>query len=186
MDMADKAVLYSCLCFFREFGEVGAAKPDVVRLSEEASAASRRLCVETTAPTKLGSNTPSAASRRLCVETWQLDRTAQYRRSAASRRLCVETVSSKPIYCLNFQPPLGGCVLKRSIFNWISVFFYSAASRRLCVETAQHHKIQFVQIQPPLGGCVLKHSRAVTCFQDMNQPPLGGCVLKRRQKRSWC
>ncbi len=36
MDMADKAVLYSCLCFFREFGEVGAAKPDVVRLSEEA------------------------------------------------------------------------------------------------------------------------------------------------------
>ena len=47
MDMADKAVLYSCLCFFREFGEVGAAKPDVVRLSEEASAASRRLCVET-------------------------------------------------------------------------------------------------------------------------------------------
>lgn len=47
MDMADKAVLYSCLCFFREFGEVGAAKPDVVRFSEGASAAFRRLCVET-------------------------------------------------------------------------------------------------------------------------------------------
>ncbi|WP_432760539.1 hypothetical protein [Neisseria lactamica] len=45
--MADKAVLYSYLCFFREFGEIGAAKPDVVRLSEGASAAFRRLCVET-------------------------------------------------------------------------------------------------------------------------------------------
>lgn len=58
MDMADKAVLYSCLCFFREFGEVGAAKPDVVRLSEEASAASRRLCVETARTTSV-----SCASR---------------------------------------------------------------------------------------------------------------------------
>ena len=69
MDMADKAVLYSCLCFFREFGEVGAAKPDIVRLSEGASAASRRLCVETVRTAESITGTVSAASRRLCVET---------------------------------------------------------------------------------------------------------------------
>ena len=73
MDMADKAVLYSCLCFFREFGEVGAAKPDIVRLSEGASAASRRLCVETRAEGRNLPNRGSAASRRLCVETGAQD-----------------------------------------------------------------------------------------------------------------
>ena len=69
MDMADKAVLYSSLCFFWEFGEVGAAKLDVVRLSEGASAAFRRLCVETIRVAALVAWLASAAFRRLCVET---------------------------------------------------------------------------------------------------------------------
>ncbi len=136
MGMADKVVLYSYLCFFRGFGEVGAAKPDVVRLSEGASAAFRRLCVETCS---LGRHQPpslqppsggcvlkpaattghlqehesSAAFRRLCVETSSPDCSKSAALSAAFRRLCVETWS---------------LVWERSPQS-------SAAFRRLCVET---------------------------------------------------
>ncbi|WP_304717007.1 hypothetical protein, partial [Neisseria viridiae] len=92
VDMADKAVLYSCLCFFREFGEVGAAKPDVVRLSEGASAAFRRLCVETILMTLPPFIVNSAAFRRLCVETPQKMLYRSSIESAAFRRLCVETM----------------------------------------------------------------------------------------------
>ena len=91
MDMADKAVLYSCLCFFREFGEVGAAKPDVVRLSEEASAASRRLCVET------------------YYEVLQENISIQPPLGG-----CVLKQTELFFYSFNqSQPPLGGCVLKQ-------------------------------------------------------------------------
>ena len=98
--------------------------------------------------------------------------------AAAFRRLCVET----PILMWNslpkYQPPSGGCVLKRT------------SSRRLTLS----------QNQPPSGGCVLKlHRRpsrpysrpsrlqAAVClnkgiFKPLNrlahQPPSGGCVLK--------
>ncbi len=88
--MADKAVLYSCLCFFREFGEVGAAKPDVVRLSEEAQ------------PPLGGCVLKPSVHTILAVRHW----------SAASRRLCVETRQKLILISSPTQPPLGGCVLK--------------------------------------------------------------------------
>ena len=158
MGMADKVVLYSCLCFFREFGEVGAAKPGVVRLSEEASAASRRLCVETISSCTRRSSARSAASRRLCVETASSGNQARSARSAASRRLCVETIKPHRKHQYTPQPPLGGCVLKHSGFS-----------------------LPEIQLrQPPLGGCVLKLCRMPSRLILLRQPPLGGYVLKRR------
>ena len=78
----------------------------------------------------------SAASRRLCVETHSWTAPRPLLTSAASRRLCVETalplVFKEEI--AQFQPPLGGCVLKP---HGLRDFFIAIS-------------------QPPLGGCVLK------------------------------
>ncbi len=105
MDMADKAVLYSCLCFFREFGEVGAAKPDVVRLSEEAQpplggcvlkrVCLGRFCANTRQPPLGG-----------CVLKLKLKQARQARKG---------------------QPPLGGCVLK----HWLELRGFTRINSRL-------------------------------------------------------
>ena len=76
---------------------------------------------------------------------------------AAFRRLCVETASHAfPFVLIEYQPPLGGCVLKL-------------------------HRLSYRQqlaSQPPLGGCVLKQPSMPLLFRLPCQPPLGGCVLK--------
>ena len=68
---------------------------------------------------------------------------------AAFRRLRVETFSCSYLYGVFFQPPLGGCVLKRGV---------SAP-------------LQSYPFQPPLGGCVLKQGlglfRAVAWFSRL-------------------
>ncbi len=154
MDMADKAVLYSYLCFFRGFGEVGAAKPDVVRLSEGASAAFRRLCVETFlyAPAGSFSSQPPSGG---CV----LKHISKIKRrlpdfSAAFRRLCVETQSACSIAKGWRQPPSGGCVLKQNL-RLTSSWAYG---------------------QPPSGGCVLKpHSFGQCHHLDLSRLQAAVC-----------
>ena len=55
----------------------------------------------------------SAAFRRLCVETFLVFSNDDRAISAAFRRLCVETLAALKILPTAFcQPPLGGCVLK--------------------------------------------------------------------------
>ena len=55
-----------------------------------------------------------AAFRRLCVETHDQAMRRLYALPAAFRRLCVETNSSVSEKPQVFQPPSGGCVLKRN------------------------------------------------------------------------
>ena len=54
-----------------------------------------------------------AAFRRLCVETRNSPKNNAFARPAAFRRLCVETLNLLCNIKQGFQPPLGGCVLKR-------------------------------------------------------------------------
>ena len=54
-----------------------------------------------------------AAFRRLCVETYRAVALMYAYRPAAFRRLCVETAYPYVSEILSYQPPLGGCVLKR-------------------------------------------------------------------------
>ena len=57
----------------------------------------------------------------------------------------------------DFQPPLGGCVLKPQNDQDIGTLKPPAAFRRLCVETKLSPALDTLKInQPPLGGCVLK------------------------------
>ncbi len=120
MDMADKAVLYSCLCFFREFGEVGAAKPDVVRLSEEASAASRRLCVETGVikPCSMSVNQPPLGGCVLKHRVWMYRAINKIQPPLGGCVLkhLLKMELNKGIT----QPPLGGCVLKQECDEYIA------------------------------------------------------------------
>ena len=59
----------------------------------------------------------------------------------------------------HFQPPSGGCVLKRDV---------------------KHPKGSKGNHQPPSGGCVLKQFLWQVDYQAMQfQPPSGGCVLKQ-------
>ena len=55
-----------------------------------------------------------------------------------------------------FQPPSGGCVLKRS----------------------KGRTVPAGPIQPPSGGCVLKLPGCRLPEIKIRQPPSGGCVLK--------
>ncbi len=105
MDMADKAVLYSCLCFFREFGEVGAAKPDVVRLSEEAQPplGGCVLKLAEKPESKPIYNQPPLGG---CVLKLKLKQARQARKG---------------------QPPLGGCVLK----HWLELRGFTRINSRL-------------------------------------------------------
>ena len=110
---------YTHVCaFFREFGEFGAAKPDVVRLSEGASAAFGRLCVETYAHVctmRFISQPPSGG----CV-----------------LKPVLHAETSQPTY----QPPSGGCVLKQCSAILLCQPLQSAAFGRLCVETHKYGK----------------------------------------------
>ena len=54
------------------------------------------------------------------------------------------------------QPPSGGCVLKRELLGEKGLIANPAAFGRLCVETGLKQMIDFQNIQPPSGGCVLK------------------------------
>ena len=81
-------------------------------------------------------STSPAAFRRLCVETHRkAHKHAHLPSPAAFRRLCVETVPTNIGTFRFFQPPSGGCVLKRLV----------ADDNVYCCH------------QPPSGGCVLKH-----------------------------
>ena len=99
-------------------------------------AAFRRLCVETKIkPCGFRRRLGPAAFRRLCVETPVLRSTSQEARPAAFRRLCVETIGHLPAAAHTlFQPPSGGCVLKRVRWSMQGEYIH----------------------QPPSGGCVLK------------------------------
>ncbi len=163
MGMADKVVLYSYLCFFRGFGEVGAAKPDVVRLSEGASAAFRRLCVETFLSVFCLKPDASAAFRRLCVETFFIIGNGKIDVSAAFRRLCVETTTARA--CTSSPP--------------------SAAFRRLCVETntALSCSPKNLTMSAAFRRLCVETNRAFLPLNCVSQPPSGGCVLKPRLHR---
>ena len=79
-------------------------------------------------------NTEPAAFRRLCVETAKRRAANSKHGPAAFRRLCVETSWVVREMIVKFQPPSGGCVLKRLRAVYC-----------------------FVRLpQPPSGGCVLK------------------------------
>ena len=98
-------------------------------------------------------------------------------KTAAFRRLCVETQKYGRDESHNYQPPLGGCVLKLCRFDDF-MGYLPAAFRRLCVETAYPNTIRRWHRQPPLGGCVLKQAARPYSPPSLLQPPLGGCVLK--------
>ncbi len=105
MDMADKAVLYSCLCFFREFGEVGAAKPDVVRLSEEAQP-------------PLGG----------CVlKLFVADSIRQMQQQPPLGGCVLKLKLKQARQARKGQPPLGGCVLK----HWLELRGFTRINSRL-------------------------------------------------------
>ena len=101
-----------------------------------------------------------------------------------------------------FQPPSGGCVLKRqavaavvrqvapAAFRRLCVetplrtYFHArtnpAAFRRLCVETVHNQFEHYTRLrQPPSGGCVLKLVHHQGNLLKLRQPPSGGCVLKQ-------
>ena len=86
----------------------------VFKTGNTAPAAFRRLCVETEKPnlTTAIACRP-AAFRRLCVETGGINRHFGSGEPAAFRRLCVETIFTWDWQYLFYQPPSGGCVLKR-------------------------------------------------------------------------
>ena len=135
--VTEKAVLYSRSRFSWGFSEIGAAKPDGARLLREAPAAFRRLCVETRTFWHATNCPKPAAFRRLCVETKMEQQIEAYNKPAAFRRLCVETVKVTVAEYFDFQPPLGGCVLKLTNHVGLSMNKMPAAFRRLCVETSQ-------------------------------------------------
>ena len=56
-----------------------------------------------------------------------------------------------------YQPPSGGCVLKRSIASQPKSISNPAAFGRLRVETMCDAAGMRHLPQPPSGGCVLKH-----------------------------
>ena len=58
---------------------------------------------------------------------------------------------------IEFQPPSGGCVLKRIRPKKGLEMMDPAAFRRLCVETFVQIPLPYAGDQPPSGGCVLKH-----------------------------
>ena len=166
----------------------------------------------------------TAAFRRLCVETVKAEKIKAGFRAAAFRRLCVETVFGQFVYSSFTQPPSGGCVLKHKIqdshpnptkqppsggcvlkrSNTVCQLpIFAAAFRRLCVETGLPCISRRGRVQPPSGGCVLKQkprqifqtlpkpaafrrlcveTNTVSgnkCSTFSNQPPSGGCVLKQ-------
>ena len=96
-----------------------------------------------------------AAFGRLCVETIMPSYALALAGPAAFGRLCVETNGNSKLYMPTDQPPSGGCVLKRYLYN-VSVF---------------------VSDQPPSGGCVLKPRHAPRC-RTCRQPAAFGrlCV----------
>ena len=115
-------------------------KLDIDRLDTGFSlpAAFRRLCVETENDGEHVVVLPPAAFRRLCVETKPRLSVRLMLMPAAFKRLCVETsLKSTRADARDFQPPSGGCVLKR--------------------QTKKNYWSHW--IQPPSGGCVLKRKR---------------------------
>ena len=111
--VTEKAVLYSRLRFSCELSEIRAAKPDVARLLREAPAAFGRLCVETNSHFIDFESIAPAAFGRLCVETSDSVSFNFSSSPAAFGRLCVETLGTPLNMIGTFQPPSGGCVLKR-------------------------------------------------------------------------
>ncbi len=115
MGMADKVVLYSYLCFFRGFGEVGAAKPDVVRLSEGASAAFRRLCVETVNINAFGLKTTQPPSGGCVLKHYRRAKSFDSTGQPPSGGCVLKHAIGDALATLRVQPPSGGCVLKHYV-----------------------------------------------------------------------
>ena len=80
-----------------------------------AAAAFGRLCVETWAHINRTTPKRAAAFGRLCVETKEVANITNQNIAAAFGRLCVETIMIDGLITLDWQPPSGGCVLKRKI-----------------------------------------------------------------------
>ena len=100
---------------------------------------------------------------------------------AAFGRLCVETRRLAGGGSPAYQPPSGGCVLKRLPEGKAGRLTGPAAFGRLCVETpAMVQAFNEGKTQPPSGGCVLKPERSTRVGGCTVQPPSGGCVLKHR------
>ena len=98
---------------------------------------------------------------------------------AAFGRLCVETALYRLPFTHAFQPPSGGCVLKRSTCAAATKGIVQPPSGG-CVLKRQVWKSWWsdTQSQPPSGGCVLKHVLFFYTYVKRSQPPSGGCVLK--------
>ena len=105
-----------------------------------------------------------------------------------------------------FQPPSGGCVLKRHLVQRPLIDIGPAAFGRLCVETTASLLLIAAYGGPAAFGrlCVETTARimpgsnsgpaafgrlcvetltGVKYFVDIAQPPSGGCVLKHPMKR---
>ena len=80
-------------------------------------AAFGRLCVETERHVIIDGFDGPAAFGRLCVETSGDGYEYLDADPAAFGRLCVETASARFISARISQPPSGGCVLKRQVFQ---------------------------------------------------------------------
>ena len=88
------------------------------------------------------------------------------------------------LFCVSCQPPSGGCVLKQPHQHELRHALAPAAFRRLCVETNLPKLMKECLTQPPSGGCVLKLDRMSMGEHSGFQPPSGGCVLKRPAMRA--
>ena len=77
------------------------------------------------------------------------------------------------------QPPSGGCVLKQTVKYCDTRTRIPAAFRRLCVETSAFQ--QSAELMQPAAFrrlCVETTSFLANTLATVAQPPSGGCVLK--------
>ena len=96
-------------------------------------AAFGRLCVETDEIATAKPRQPPAAFGRLCVETFSPNWTKPNCLPAAFGRLCVETIAFVKDYFYTYQPPSGGCVLKRlRVANPLPSFSTSRLRAAVC------------------------------------------------------
>ena len=81
----------------------------------------------------------------------------------------LKLLSAVDFLTTEYQPPLGGCVLKLPKKVGSGFWAFPAAFRRLCVETKHLIEAQDKPkaIQPPLGGCVLKQSIRTTAVSKL-------------------
>ena len=99
---------------------------------------------------------------------------------AAFGRLCVETKTVlRSAVKRYFQPPSGGCVLKRLSKLWLSPNFIQPPSGGCVLKLYLIPILYLLLCQPPSGGCVLKQRLRVRADDAQYQPPSGGCVLKQ-------